>query len=154
MQTYFPSPASMTTLLKSGLLSSALLLSLPSASQAQSVNYVELEQMFGEPVTTSVTGKPQRISDAPAALTIITRDDIRRSPAHDIPGLLQAYAGVDIARWTGGQSDVAIRGGVQPFNPRLLVLVNGRQVYLDHFGLTNWAGLGVQLDEIQQIEIV
>jgi iron complex outermembrane receptor protein len=133
---------------------SAILLALPSAAQAQSVNYAELEQMFGEPVTTSVTGKPQRASDAPAALVIITRDDIRRSPANDIPGLLQAYAGIDVVRWTGGHSDVAIRGGVRAFNPSLLVLVNGRQVYLDHFGLTNWAGLGVQLEEIQQIEVV
>jgi iron complex outermembrane receptor protein len=136
------------------LTASTVLLALPGIAQAQSVNYAELEQMFGEPVTTSVTGKPQRASDAPAALVIITRDDIRRSPANDIPGLLQAYAGIDVARWTGGQSDVIVRGGVQPFNPRLLVLVNGRQVYLDHYGLTNWAGLGVQLEEIQQIEIV
>src|SRR3546814_749253 len=68
--------------------------------------------------------------------------------------LVQAYAGIDVVRWTAGHSDVSIRGGVQAFNPRLLVLVNGRQVYLDHYGMTNWAGLGVQLEEIQQIEIV
>jgi iron complex outermembrane receptor protein len=127
---------------------------LPVAAQAQSVNYAELQEMFGEPVTTSVTGKPQRASEAPADLVIITRDDIRRSPASDIPGLIQAYAGIDVVRWTAGQSDVSIRGGVQAFDPRLLVLVNGRQVYLDHYGMTNWAGIGVQLSEIQQIEIV
>jgi len=133
---------------------SAIAAALPAAAQAQSVDYAELEAMFGEPVTMSVTGSPQRASQAPAALVIITRDDIRRSPAHDIPGLLQAYAGIDVVRWTAGHSDVSIRGGVQPFNPRLLVLVDGRQVYLDHYGMTNWAGLGVQLEEIQQIEIV
>lgn len=132
----------------------AVLPALPGMADAQSVNYAELQELFGEPVTTSATGKPQRASEAPAALVIITRGDIRRSPAHDIPGLLQAYAGIDVARWTAGQSDVAIRGGVQVYNPRLLVLVNGRQAYLDHYGMTNWAGLGVQLEEIQQIEVV
>ena len=136
------------------LAASAITLACPAAVQAQSVNYAELEEMFGEPVTASVTGSRQRASGAPAALVIITRDDIRRSPAHDIVGLLQAYAGIDVTRWTAGHADVSIRGGVQPFNPRLLVLVNGRQVYLDHYGMTNWAGLGVQLEEIQQIEIV
>lgn len=136
------------------LISCAVSLVAPGIVHAQSVDYAELETVFGEPVTTSVTGKPQRASDAPAALVIITKDDIRRSPAHDIPGLIQAYAGIDVARWTAGQSDIAIRGGVLPFNPRLLVLVNGRQAYLDHYGMTNWAGLGVQLAEIQQIEIV
>lgn len=136
------------------LAAAATVLALPTAVQAQSINHAELEQLFGEPVTTSVTGKPQRASEAAAALVIITRDDIRRSPAIDIPGLLQAYAGIDVVRWTSGHADVVVRGGVRPFDPRLLVLVNGRQVYLDHYGMTNWAGIGVQLEEIQQIEIV
>ncbi|WP_340318296.1 TonB-dependent receptor plug domain-containing protein [Rhizorhabdus argentea] len=153
MPIHFASPKRMTMILKRGLASSIFLLA-PTAALAQSVNYAELEQLFDEPVTTSVTGKPQRASEAAASITIITRDDIRRSPAHDIPGLIQAYAGIDVARWTGGQSDVAVRGGVQTFNPRLLVMVNGRQIYLDHYGMTNWAGISVQLEEIQQIEVV
>nr|WP_246617046.1 TonB-dependent receptor [Sphingomonas yunnanensis] len=110
--------------------------------------------MVGEPVTTSVIGKPQRASEVAASVTIITAEQIARSPARDVPGLLKGYAGVDVNRWTAGQSDVAVRGGVQTYNARLLVLVDGRQVYLDHYGLTDWNLLGVQLEEIQQIELV
>jgi len=131
---------------------SALILS--TASQAQIVDYAALGEAFGEPITTSVTGKPQRVSEAPASITIITSDEIAHSPARNVPDLLKAYAGVDVNRWTAGQSDVAVRGGVQTYNARLLVLVDGRQVYLDHYGMTNWNLLGVQLDEIQQIELV
>jgi len=127
---------------------------LASAGAAQSVDYAALQETIGEPVTTSVTGKPQRASETPAAIEIITRDQIAHSPAHDVPGLLKTYAGVDVNRWLAGQSDVAVRGGVQTYNPRLLVLVNGRQVYLDFYGMTDWNLLGVQLDEIQQIELV
>lgn len=126
----------------------------PLPAMAQAVDYEALGAMMGEPVTTSVTGKPQRASEAPAAITIISRDDIARSPARDVPGLLKSLAGVDVTRWTAGQADVSVRGGVQPFNPRLLVMVDGRQVYLDHYGYTDWNLLGVQLDEIQQIELV
>lgn len=126
----------------------------PVSAQAQGIDYSQLQEMFGEPVTTSVTGKPQRASEAAATLIIITREDIRRSAARDIPGLLQTYSGIDVTRWTSGQADIAIRGGVRPMNPNLLVLVNGRQVYLDHYGMTNWGSIGVQLGEIQQIEIV
>lgn len=132
----------------------AVMLALPTAAHAQSVNYAELEQMFGEPVTTSVTGKPQRASEAAASLIIITRDDIRRSPANDVPGLLKAYAGIDVSRWMASQEDVTIRGGVRPMNPGLLVLVNGRKVFFDYYNTTNWKHLGVQLEEIQQIEVV
>ncbi|HWI85523.1 MAG TPA: TonB-dependent receptor plug domain-containing protein [Sphingomonas sp.] len=121
---------------------------------AQSIDYAALQETMGEPVTTSVTGKPQRASETPASIVIITRDQIARSPANDIPGLLKTYAGIDVNRWTAGQSDVAVRGGVQTYNAGLLVLVNGRQVYLDHYGMTNWNLLGVQLEEIQQIELV
>ena len=121
---------------------------------AQIVDYATLGDAFGEPITTSVTGKPQRASEAPAAITIITHDEIARSPARSVPDLLKAYTGIDVNRWTAGQSDVTVRGGVQTYNARLLVLVDGRQVYLDHYGMTNWNLLGVQLDEIQQIELV
>ncbi|MBD8548637.1 TonB-dependent receptor plug domain-containing protein [Sphingomonas sp. CFBP 8760] len=121
---------------------------------AQIVDYATLSDAFGEPITTSVTGKPQRASEAPAAITIITHDEIARSPARSVPDLLKAYTGIDVNRWTAGQSDVTVRGGVQTYSARLLVLVDGRQVYLDHYGMTNWNLLGVQLDEIQQIELV
>ncbi|RYE98626.1 MAG: hypothetical protein EOO77_36915 [Oxalobacteraceae bacterium] len=126
----------------------------PATAFAQAVDYQALQETVGEPVTTSVTGKPQRASELPASTVIITRDDIVRSPARDVPGLLKTYAGVDVNRWTAGQSDVAVRGGVQTYNARLLVLVDGRQVYLDHYGMTDWNLLGVQLEEIQQIELV
>jgi outer membrane receptor for ferrienterochelin and colicins len=132
----------------------ATALAAPVPAFAQQVDYAQLAELMGEPITTSVTGKPQRASQAPAAITIITREQIARSPARDVPGLLKTYAGIDVNRWTAGGSDVNIRGGVQPWNPRLLVLVNGRQVYLDHYGMTNWNLLGIQLEEIQQIELV
>ncbi|WP_114951223.1 TonB-dependent receptor plug domain-containing protein [Sphingosinicella terrae] len=138
---------------RAALLASAAI-SVAGTARAQELDHQGLQDLFGESVTTSVTGQPQRASDAPAALLIITRDDIRRSPARDLVDLLRAYAGIDVSRWTANQSDVAVRGGVQPFNPRLLVLVNGRQVYLDHYGMTNWGSIGVELDEIQQIEVV
>ena len=40
-------------------------------ASAQSVDYGTLESIFGEPVTTSATGKPQRASEAPVAMTIM-----------------------------------------------------------------------------------
>jgi len=126
----------------------------PGAALGQLVDYGALQDAVGEPVTTSVTGKPQRASELPASAVIVTRDQIARSPARDVPGLLKTYTGIDVNRWTAGQSDVAVRGGVQTYNARLLVLVDGRQVYLDHYGMTDWNLLGVQLEEIQQIELV
>ena len=122
--------------------------------QAQSMDYGSLQALFGGPVTTSAIGIPQRASDAPVTMEIITADEIRRSPATDLAGVLKNRAGVEVSQWTLGAADVAVRGYNQAGNPRLLVLVNGRQVFLDHFGLVSWNTIPVQLDEIRQIEIV
>ena len=112
------------------------------------------ETLFGEPVTTSATGKPQRMSDVPVNMEIITADQIRRSGADNLPDILRFVPGLDVRRYGFAAADVGVRGYARPFNPRLLVLVNGQQVYLDDYGRTQWYALPVELDEIRQIEVV
>ena len=126
----------------------------PLSAHAQSIDYGALEQLFGEPVTTSVTGSPQRASDVPATTEIVTADDIRRSGATDIPGVLLHVAGIDVLRWASDDADVSSRGYDQAYSPRMLVLIDGRQVYADYYGFTPWSTLPVELDAIRQIEIV
>ena len=135
-------------------LASVLMTLTSSAAHAQSIDYASLEKLFGEAVTTSATGTPQRASEVPANMEIVTADDIRRSGAHDIPGVLRHILGVDVAQWTNDNSDVGLRGYNQAFSPRVLVLIDGRQVYADHYGFTPWNSLPVELSAIRQIEIV
>jgi outer membrane receptor for ferrienterochelin and colicins len=132
----------------------ALAIGLAGPAYAQQVNYGALEQMFGQPVTTSATGSPQLAAQAPADMTIVTADDIRRSGATSIPAILDFVAGIDVREYGAQASDVAIRGFSQSFNPRLLVLVNGRQVYIDDYGYVAWQAIPVQLSDIRQIEVV
>lgn len=138
-----------------GLMAAGLSGLVPAApAHAQSMDYGALEDLFGEPVTTSATGKPQRVTDAPVNMLIITAEDIRRSAAIDIPEVLRRFGGMNVMRNTLGQADVSVRGYNQPYSPRLLVLLDGRQVYLDHFAMTAWQNLPVQLSEIRQIEVI
>ena len=125
-----------------------------TAVHAQSVDYGAMQQLFNEPVTTSATGSPQRSTEVAVAMDIISADDIKRSGAVDLPTILSRVAGLDVLNWGAGASDVSVRGYDQAMSPRLLVLINGRQVYLDHYGYTAWATLPVQLSEIRQIEVV
>jgi len=129
-------------------------LAITSAAAAQTIDYGSLEMLFDEPVTTSATGKPQRASDAPVAMEIISANDIRRSGATDIPELLRFYSGMSVQRSTLGGVDVGMRGYNAAFNERILVLINGRQTYLDFFGYVEWAALPVTLEEIRQIEVI
>ncbi len=133
-------------------LSAIALFGLPA--MAQSIDYGSLEMLFDEPVTTSATGAPQRSTDAPVTMEIISADEIRNSGAVNIPTLLSRIAGVEVQQYGRNFQDVAIRGYNQNKTPRLLVLVNGRQVFQDYYGFTDWDVIPVQLDEIRQIEIV
>lgn len=140
------------------LLSSASALAatalLTSGALAQTLDYTAMSELFGEPVTAGATGAPQRSSDVPATMIIITQDDIARTPEYDIPGVLRHHAGLNVTRYAFGDGQASIRGAATGYTPRLLVLVNGRDVYLDSYGYTAWSTLPVQLDEIQQIEVV
>ena len=135
-------------------LATLMLLTSFVRADAQAVDYGALQQLLGEPVTTSATGSPQRATEVPADMEIITADDIRRSGADNIPDILQYVAGVDVRRYAFGQSEISVRGYDQQASPRLLVLINGRQVYLDDYGYTAWQSLPVQIEEIRQIEVV
>ena len=125
-----------------------------SPARGQAVEYGGLEALFGEPVTEAVTGKAQRTSDAPANIEIVTADDIRRSGADNLPDILRFVPGVDVRRYGLASAEVSIRGYNTVSNPRLLVLVNGQQVYLDDFGRTQWYALPVEIADIRQIEVV
>jgi len=123
-------------------------------ARAESMDYGALESLFGEPVTTAATGTPQRVSEAPANMTIITADDIRRSGSRNIPEVLSRIPGLDVMRSGLSAYDIGVRGYQQATQPRMLVLIDGRQVFLDDYSRTDWSNLPVNIDDIRQIEVV
>ena len=61
---------------------------------------------------------------------------------------------MDVMQLTAGQADVSARGFNRRLSNKLLVLVDGRTVYLDSVGTTLWASLPVTMDEIERIEVI
>ncbi len=92
--------------------------------------------------------------DAPNSTTIVTAQDIRLSGITDIAELLRRAAGVDVMTLTPGDSEVSIRGLNQRLSNKVLVLVDGRSVFLDFIGATLWQALPVDVSDIQRIEII
>ena len=144
--------------MKKLLATSAIALALATTgggdAKAQAIDYGSLKELFGQPVTTSANGSPQKESEVPLNMEIITQEDIKRSGARTIPEALRFLPGVSVRRQNFNQYEVGIRGYNQANSERILVLVNGRQVYLDYFGLVDWGGIPVEMAEIQQIELV
>ncbi len=125
-----------------------------SPAYGQGVDYGSLQDLFGEPITTNAIGTPQRVSEVPANMTIITADDIRQSGSRNIPEILSRVPGLDVLEEANNSYDIGVRGYQQVFQPRLLVLVDGRQVFIDDYSRTIWGNIPVNIDDIRQIEVV
>ncbi len=92
--------------------------------------------------------------EAPSAITVITAEQIRMTPAASVADLLRSVPGLDVMQLAAGQSEVAIRGFNRRLSNKVLVLIDGRSVYLDFLGSTLWGSLPITLDEIERIEII
>ncbi len=112
-----------------------------------------LEDLLGIEVT-SASKKLQRVSDAPAAIFVITQDDIRTSGATSIPELLRMVPGIQVARLDSNKWAVTSRGFEGRFANKLLVLFDGRTVYTPLFSGVFWEDQDYLLEDIDRIEVI
>jgi iron complex outermembrane receptor protein len=114
---------------------------------------LSLEELMNVEVT-SVSKKPERRWEAPAALYVITQEDIRRSGVTSIPEALRLAPGVHVARIDANKWAVSIRGFSGRFTNKLLVLMDGRSVYTPLFGGVYWDVQDTMLEDIERIEVI
>ena len=111
------------------------------------------EDVFEETVVTASRGAQSPL-DAPSSTSIITQQDIRLSGITKIPELLRRLAGVDIMEVNNAQTEVSLRGFNQRLSNKVLVLVDGRSVFIDLLGATIWETLPIGVEDIDRIEVV
>lgn len=112
-----------------------------------------LEELMNVQVT-SVSNKAEKLSRTPAAIYVITQEDIRRSGATTLPDLLRMVPGLDVAQIDTSTWAVSARGFNGRFANKLLVLVDGRSVYSELFSGTFWDAQNLILDDIERIEVI
>ncbi|MBK9643648.1 MAG: TonB-dependent receptor plug domain-containing protein [Deltaproteobacteria bacterium] len=76
------------------------------------------------------------------------------STASTVAELLQTVPGLDMMQLTASNPEVSIRGFNQRLSNKVLVLVDGRTVYMDFIGSTLWSALPLTLEDIERIEII
>ena len=135
-----------------------VLAGLPSAVHAQtptaqSLRTYTLEELANIEVT-SVSRCAESLADAPAAIFVITREDIRRSGATTIPELFRRVPGMNVARVDANKWAVSARGFNDRFANKLLVQIDGRTVYSPIFSGVFWDTMDYPLEDIERIEVV
>lgn len=100
-----------------------------------------------------------RFADAdprvPANISVITREDIRNTPAFDLPAVLRNHAGVDVRTLYGSlgvDAAVDLRGFGDTAASNTLILVDGQRLNPIDMGSISWSA--VPLESVQRIEIV
>src|SRR6059036_1489132 len=112
-----------------------------------------IETLLGIEVT-SVARHSEKLSQSPAAISVITEDDIRRSGALSIPEALRLVPGMEAARLDSSQWAVSARGFNDGFANKLLVLQDGRSIYTPLFSGVFWDVQGTMLEDLERIEVI
>lgn len=134
-----------------------LLLAHPSTGTAATLpddlTNMGLEALMNIEVT-SVAKKPQKKSEAAAAVFVITGKDLRRWGVTNIPDALRRVPGLQVARIDANKWAITSRGFNSRFANKLLVLIDGRTVYTPLFAGVYWDANLVMLEDVEQIEII
>lgn len=132
-----------------------VLLCIPlwAGDSASDLRGLSLEDLLHVEVT-SVRKKVQPLDQTPAAVYVITRDQIRRSGMTSIPELLRLAPGVNVARINGNSWAISVRGFADVLSNKLLVMIDGRIVYNPLFSGVFWDAQDILIEDIDRIEVV
>ncbi|QUD90081.1 TonB-dependent receptor plug domain-containing protein [Phenylobacterium montanum] len=102
----------------------------------------------------SVSKTYEPLSDAAAAIYVITHEDIVRSGATSLPDLLRLAPNLQVAQVNASTFAVTARGFNGAAADKLLVLVDGRSVYTPFVNGVYWDAQDVVPEDIERIEVI
>ncbi|HEV2363204.1 MAG TPA: TonB-dependent receptor plug domain-containing protein [Caulobacteraceae bacterium] len=124
----------------------------------ENLSKLSIEQLANVEVT-SVEKTPQTLASAPAAVYVITHEDIERSGATSLPEILRLAPNLFVARTSAASWVITARGfaGNQADRSpadKLLVLIDGRSVYSPLFSGVFWDMQDLVPEDIERIEVI
>ena len=105
-------------------------------------------------VVESVSRHRQEIGMSPAAVTVLTREDVAASGATNIPDLLRLVPGMEVTVLSASQSTLSSRMHWSSANNHYHVLIDGRDAVPELLGQMPWMAETVNLDDVERIEII
>src|SRR5258708_31604599 len=102
----------------------------------------------------SVSKQPEKWFDTPAAIQVITGEDIRRSGASSIPEALRLGPNLQVAQLNSQQWAISARGFNNGLGNKLQVLMDGRILYTPLFAGVFWDVQDTLVEDIDRIEVI
>ena len=95
-----------------------------------------------------------RLVDSPVTTTVIRGETLAAAPNANIGDALRYVPGLNVVQLSARDIQVTSRQSTGTLANSQLVLLDGRSIYLDFFGMVLWDALPVGADDIEQIEVV
>lgn len=131
----------------------ALCASAPAAADTRNFTNLDLEQLMALEVT-GVTRRAEAYLRSPAAVFVLTGEDLRRSGSRSIAEALRMVPGLFVARSNAQTYAISARGFSAGNSDKLQVLVDGRSVYTPLTSAVFWDVLDTYLADIERIEVI
>jgi iron complex outermembrane recepter protein len=135
----------------------ALALALPApGEQPQRIDALKslsIEELVAVEVTT-VGRRVERIADVPAAISVVTAEDIRRYASVSLPDALRLADGLHVARVDGRTWAISARGFNISTSNKMLVMMDGRSLWTPLFSGVLWDEHETILADVERIEVV
>ncbi len=122
---------------------------VPVLSQDES----DMEEV-SEVIVITASRTEQVLHEVPAAVSVMSAEQIEQIPADDFGDLLRNIPGMNVSQISARDINMTTRGSTASLETAQLVLVDGRTLYLDFFGFVMWDFLPTHPGEIKQIEVV
>ena len=120
--------------------------------QEPSLRRLTIEELSRIDVTTAMK-HAEPVSDAAAAIQVITGDDIRRAGITTLPEALRLATGVHVARFDGHTWAISARGFNISTANKMQVMIDGRSIYTPLFGGVLWDIQDLMLADVDRIEV-
>ncbi|WP_230281457.1 TonB-dependent receptor domain-containing protein [Croceicoccus sp. Ery15] len=109
----------------------------------------------GSDIVVTATSREQEVKDAPASISVITREDLERLPYREVTDALLEIPGVTVTQGERNSRDISIRGMAPQYT---LILVDGKRLSAresrTNGGSISEGGLLPPLESIERIEVV
>ncbi|HYG38368.1 MAG TPA: TonB-dependent receptor [Cytophagales bacterium] len=112
-----------------------------------------MEELMNIEVT-SVSKRPEKLTEVASAIQIITQEDIRRSGATSLPEALRLAPNLQVAQLNSYAWIISARGFNALYSNKLLVMIDGRTVYSPLFAGVFWDAQSVVLEDVDRIEVI
>lgn len=111
---------------------------------------------FAEAITVvSASRREERITEAPAAISIVPAEEIERKAATgQLPKLLEFEPGVEVTQSGIYDYNLNTRGFNSSLNRRVATVVDGRDPSVPFLGAQEWAAVTFPLDDLERAEMV